>query len=164
MAPTREAVASAAASDDAALDDEEKTGRIVEPRLNKRNTAAKTLLDQTVGAAVNTLMFSLFMHGIREAMAHHYLHAEDGSARPAAAGGLGFLAGGDVVRYGRVAWDGVWAKARGEFWGIVKAGWRFWPLVSLVNYVFLTSVEARSLVGALAGLGWGVYISLATAQ
>ncbi|KAG7291847.1 hypothetical protein NEMBOFW57_001868 [Staphylotrichum longicolle] len=87
MAPTREAVASAAASDDAALDDEAKRGRIVEPALNKRNTAAKTLLDQTVGAAVNTLMFSLFMHGIREAMAHHYLHAEDGSARPAAGGG-----------------------------------------------------------------------------
>jgi hypothetical protein len=55
-------------------------------------------------------------------------------------------------------------KARGEFWGLVKAGWRFWPLVSLVNYVFLTSVEARSLVGALAGLGWGIYLSLMTGQ
>lgn len=53
-------------------------------------------------------------------------------------------------------------KAKGEFWGLVKAGWRFWPLVSLVNYVFLTSVEARSLVGALAGLGWGIYLSLMT--
>jgi type VI protein secretion system component VasK len=58
----------------------------------------------------------------------------------------------------------VWDKARGEFWGLVKAGWRFWPLVSLVNYVFLTSVEARSLVGALAGLGWGIYLSLMTGQ
>jgi hypothetical protein len=53
--------------------------------------------------------------------------------------------------------------AKGEFWGLVMAGWRFWPLVSLVNYVFLTSVEARSLVGALAGLGWGIYLSLMTA-
>jgi hypothetical protein len=166
MAPTREALASAAAANDAELDDEAARGAIVEPRLNKRNTLVKTLLDQTVGAAVNTLGYSMFIHGVREGMGHHYvLRGEgdvDGRAGPLA--GLGFLLmGREVVRYGEVRWEGVWARAKGEFWGLVKAGWRFWPAVSLVNYVFLTSVEARSLVGAMAGLGWGIYLSMATA-
>ena len=103
-------------------------------------------------------------------MAHHYAAraaaagAVDGPAA-AAAGGLAFLlSGSEALRYQDVAWASVWALVRAEFWGLIKAGWRFWPLVSLVNYVFLTSVEARSLVGALAGLGWGIYLSLITAQ
>ncbi len=154
IAPTAEALASAAASDDAALDDESARGALVEPQLSKRNTLAKFVLDQTLGAAVNTLLFSLFMHGVREGMAHHYDVAGKGK------GAWGFVAGGDVVRYEAVEWVGVWAKARGEFWGLVRAGWRFWPVVSLVNYGFVKSVEARSLVGALAGLAWGVYLSL----
>ncbi|KAK4162010.1 hypothetical protein QBC43DRAFT_267452 [Cladorrhinum sp. PSN259] len=148
--PTSEAVASASASNEAELDDEAKKGRLVEPKLNKANTAIKTVLDQTVGAAVNTLMFSLFMGGIKEAMAHHDELA-----------GLGFLfSGKGAVRYGDVNWAAVWERAMGEFWSIVVAGWRFWPAVSLVNFVFLKSVEARNLLGSLAGLGWGVYISL----
>jgi hypothetical protein len=91
-------------------------------------------------------------------MAHHYAGERAGGA------GLGFLVGRDAVRYEVVEWASVWNAAKGEFWGFIKAGWRFWPLVSLVNFVFLTSVEARSLVGAFAGLGWGIYLSLMTAQ
>ncbi|KAK3898735.1 hypothetical protein C8A05DRAFT_18730, partial [Staphylotrichum tortipilum] len=139
------------AADKDSKDGETETGN-VGPRLSVRNTITKTLLDQSLGAAVNTLMFSLFMNGIRQGMAHH----------PPGAGVGALLAGGDVVRAGAVEWDAVWGAAKGEFWGLVMAGWRFWPIVSLVNYVFLTSVEARSLVGALAGLGWGVYLSLMT--
>lgn len=161
VAPTREALASAAASNDAELDDEAARGALVEPRLNKRNTLAKTLLDQTVGAAVNTLLFSVFMHGIRQGMGHHYYGGGGGAATAA---GWGVLVGRDAVRYDAVQWPIVWARAQGEFWGLIKAGWRFWPLVSLVNYVFLTSVEARSLVGALAGLVWGIYVSLYTGK
>ncbi|KAJ4298731.1 hypothetical protein N0V88_003763 [Collariella sp. IMI 366227] len=160
MAPTAEAVASAAASNDAELDDETRKGRIVEPRLNKRNTLIKTVLDQTVGAALNTLAFSMFVGGIRQGMRHHYDVAGAGKK-----GGWGFLLQGkDAVRYEQVRWDSVWESAKTEFWPLVKAGWRFWPMVSLINFVFLTSVQARSLVGSLAGLGWGVYISLVTAQ
>jgi hypothetical protein len=155
--------ASAASDSDAKLDAGAARGRIVEPRLNKRNTVAKTVLDQTVGAAVNTAMFSVFTHAVRQAMAHHYAARAAGGAD--VAGGLAFLlSGSEALRYQDVAWASVWALARAEFWGLIKAGWRFWPLVSLVNYVFLTSVEARSLVGALAGLGWGIYLSLITAQ
>ncbi|SPQ19058.1 5c5aca05-7299-4c69-b917-73157ee039aa [Thermothielavioides terrestris] len=132
------------------------------PRLNVRHTLLKTALDQTVGAAVNTLLFSLFMHGIRQGMGHHYRGA--GGNEEAVVGWAALLGGGDVVRLGAVSWPVVWARARGEFWDLIRAGWRFWPLVSLVNYVFLTSVGARSLAGALAGLAWGVYISLYTGK
>ncbi|KAL2158377.1 hypothetical protein VTH06DRAFT_4425 [Thermothelomyces fergusii] len=160
--PSASQAAPAAGSEDKATKDPAAAAAAAgaKPRLNKRNTAIKTLLDQTAGMAVNTLLFSLFMHGIRQGMAHHYAAARPGSG----SGGLGFLLGGDAVRYGDVAWAGVWAKAKGEFWDLAKAGWRFWPLVSLVNYVFVTGVEARSLVGALAGLGWGIYLSLVTSQ
>ncbi|KAK4136960.1 hypothetical protein BT67DRAFT_374495 [Trichocladium antarcticum] len=157
--PTAEALRSAAASDDAGLDDEARAGRLVEPRLNGRNTLVKTLLDQTVGAAVNTLLFSCFMHGVQMAVAHH----GEGPGDAVASVGWGLLAPGRV-RYAAVEWAVVWARARAEFWGLLLASWRFWPLVSVVNYVFLTSVEARSLVGSLAGLGWGVYISLVTGK
>ncbi|KAK0655781.1 hypothetical protein B0T16DRAFT_451416 [Cercophora newfieldiana] len=138
IAPTSAAVASASASNEEELDDEARTGRLVEPRLNKGNTAIKTLLDQTMGAAVNTVLFSVFMHGMRAAMA-------------GAGGG---------VRVENVDWVVVMGRAREEFWGILRAGWTFWPWVSLVNFVFLEKVEHRNLVGSLAGLGWGVYMSL----
>lgn len=133
LAPTESALAAAAAGDEKELDAGAREGRLVEPntRLSKRNTAAKTVLDQTAGAALNTLLFSCFMHGVRE---------------------MG--SGGEVV------WEAVWGRARAEFWGLLRAGWTFWPFVSLVNFVFLETVEARNLVGGLAGLGWGVYMSL----
>jgi hypothetical protein len=168
MAPTKEALASAAAGNDKELDDEAAAGRLVEPALSKRNTLAKTLLDQTVGAVLNTLLYSCFMHGIQMAMAHH------GQQHGAAAsegvghglGGLGLLLQNPwgAVRYDAVAWAVVWEKAKEELWPILVAGWRFWPLVSVVNYVFLTSVTSRTLVGSLAGLGWGVYLSLSSAN
>ncbi|KAL2269065.1 hypothetical protein VTJ83DRAFT_3911 [Remersonia thermophila] len=128
--------------------DAAKPAKQEEPRLSKRNTALKLLLDQTAGATFNTVAFSLFIHSFRQATAHLYSPA-------AASAGL--------FRPGAVAWAPTWAAARAEFWPLVRAGWRFWPWVALGNYVFLTSVEARTLAGALAGLAWGVYISLATA-
>ncbi|GAB1311645.1 hypothetical protein MFIFM68171_01855 [Madurella fahalii] len=139
-------------------------GTSAQPRLNKRNTLAKAVLDQTVGAVANTLLYSCFMHGIQMAMAHHHHHHHHHQ--------LGGSAGWDwllsdpwgAVRYADVDWAVVWERARAEFWGLLTAGWRFWPLVSLVNYVFLTSVQARNLVGGLAGLGWGVYLSLAAGK
>ncbi|KAK4673771.1 hypothetical protein QC763_114840 [Podospora pseudopauciseta] len=150
--PTPEAIASASKGSEAELDAEEKEGKLVEPKLNRRNTAIKTLLDQTVGAAVNTFLYSMFMNGIQMGMAHHELEAQTS---------LGFLFGEKgVVRAQDVNWGVVWERTRGEFWGIVKAGWKFWPVISLVNFTFLKSVEMRNLVGGLAGVGWGVYVNL----
>lgn len=153
--PTKEAIASAAANDDKALDKEAREGRLVEPRLNVRNTLIKFGLDQSVGAAINTLLFSMFMNSIQLAMAH----------RPRDAGSsLGFLASGAALDYGRVDWTAVVAKSRAEFWSIVKAGWRLWPAVSLVNFTLVKSVQGRNLVGSLAGVVWGIYMSLFAAS
>lgn len=159
LQPTQAAITSASAGNDTELDKEADEGRLVEPRLNKTNTAIKTLLDQTVGAAVNTLLFSMFMGGVTAAMAHR---ASQGFAGPEK--GVAFLLSGKALRYESVDWTRVWVRAKGDFWGILKAGWVFWPFVSIVNFVFLTTVEARNLVGSLAGLGWGVYMSLFAAK
>ncbi|KAK3372024.1 hypothetical protein B0H63DRAFT_513541 [Podospora didyma] len=159
IAPTKEAIASAAAGNEKELDQEAREGRLVEPKLNKGNTLIKTLLDQTVGAAINTLLFSMFMHGIQAAMAHR---TAAGSGAPAQS--LEFLLSGKAVQYGNVDWAVVWAKTSREFFSIIKASWTFWPFVSLVNFAFLKSVASRTLMGSLAGLVWGVYMSLIAAQ
>lgn len=147
--PTNDAIAAAAANDDKALD---TVPVLVEPKLNVRNTAIKTLLDQTVGAAVNTALFSMFMHPLRAAMAHH-------------APGHAFLTGGGrIVDYGAVDWRHAVALSRAEFWPLVKASWAFWPFVSVLNFAVIKDVPTRSLVGNLAGVAWGVYMSLFAAQ
>lgn len=126
-----------------------------EPTLDLRNTAVKFVLDQTAGAAANTLLFSLFMHSLQAAMAH----------RPAGAGAsAAFLArGAGALDYARVDWRAVGARARGEFGPIMRAGWRLWPFVSLFNFAVVKSVATRNLVGSLAGVVWGIYMSLVAA-
>lgn len=109
------------------------------------------LLDQTAGAAVNTFLFSVFMNGIIAAMAHR-------PVQPARS--LSFLLAGGAVDYSAVDWSAVVAKSRADFWSIIVAGWSFWPLVSFVNFAFVKGIEARNLVGSLAGVAWGVYMSL----
>jgi protein Mpv17 len=42
----------------------------------------------------------------------------------------------------------------------MSAGWKLWPLVSAVNYTLVKSVEGRSFLGSVVGMGWGVYLSL----
>ncbi|UNI24081.1 hypothetical protein JDV02_009857 [Purpureocillium takamizusanense] len=125
--------------------------------LSLRNTLAKFLLDNTLGAAVNTLLFSTFTHALRAAMhpapritslvaaVHHWTRS----------GAIDFAA---------VDGQAVWAAARAEFWPIVLAGVRFWPLVSIANFTVVRTVEGRNLVGCLAGVAWGVYMSMFAAQ
>lgn len=47
-----------------------------------------------------------------------------------------------------------------EFWPLMVAGYRLWPVVSLLSYSVLSSVESRALLGSIAGLIWGIYLSL----
>ena len=145
-APTNGAIAAASAGDDKALD---RAPALVEPKLNIRNTVIKTLLDQTVGAAVNTVMYSMFMHPIRAAMAHH-------------SPGYRFMFGGskNLVNTAAVDWTHAVATSRAEFWPLVKASWAFWPFVSVLNFAVIKDVPTRNLVGSLAGVAWGVYVSL----
>ncbi|KAI9831494.1 MAG: hypothetical protein M1826_003384 [Phylliscum demangeonii] len=100
--------------------------------LHVGNTLAKVVLDQTLGAAVNTLAFVAFMAALQ------------------AGGGMGK---GTVVA----------AAVRKDFWPIMRAGWRLWPLVSLLNFT-LVPVHRRVLVASAVGVGWGVYLSLVAAR
>lgn len=119
------------------------------------NTIIKFVLDQTVGAAVNTLLFSLFTHSIQQAMSHRTTGPGESAA---------FLVSGGPVDYSQVDWRLVLEEAKSEFNPIMKAGWVLWPWVSLFNFAVVKSVEVRSLVGAVAGMVWGVYMSLIAAR
>lgn len=158
VTPTSEAVRSASANDEKALEKEEKEGKLVEPKLNVTNTAIKWFLDQTVGCAVNTFLFSLFMHSIHIAMDRPLgspLSTPDQSVR--------YLLGGHVD-YGKVDWGQVVAQSQAEFADIVLASWKLWPIVSVVNFAFVKSVQGRNLLGSLAGVVWGIYMSLFAAR
>ncbi|KAK8072613.1 hypothetical protein PG996_005961 [Apiospora saccharicola] len=150
MSPTKAAVASAAANDEKALEEEEREGQLVEPKLNVANTLAKTVLDQTLGAFGNTYMFSLYIHSVQAAM-----------DRPL---GTPLSTPRNERRYGNVNWDTVVKTSQEEFWSIIKAGWRLWPAVSIINFAFVKSIEGRNLVGGLAGVAWGIYMSLRAAS
>ncbi|KAF4595260.1 hypothetical protein GQ602_000873 [Ophiocordyceps camponoti-floridani] len=132
------------------------------PRKNKGslsvyNTMAKFILDQTIGAVVNTLLFSLFIHALQDAMAT----APRVTSLSAAA--AYFLRRG-AVDLGRVDAASVVAASKRDFWPIVRAGVKVWPAVSLFNFMVVKTVAARNLVGALAGVAWGVYMSTVAAR
>ena len=131
------------------------------------NTLIKTVLDQTFGAAGNTYLFSLYIHSIQSAMVRPLgtaLSTPDQSVAYLASF-LGLLgAQRKPVDFGAVRWDAVVARSQAEFWSIVVAGWKLWPFVSIVNFAFIKSIEGRNLVGGLAGVAWGIYMSLRAAQ
>ncbi|UKZ55358.1 hypothetical protein TrVGV298_009180 [Trichoderma virens] len=124
------------------------------PKLSIVNTILKFLLDQTVGAALNTLLFSTFTRSLRHAM----VHAPRITNLPAAAK---FWSSPGAVDFNRVDFGLVWAEAKAEFWALMFAAAKLWPAVSLINFTLVKSVQGRNLVGALAGVAWGIYISLA---
>ncbi|OBT42382.1 hypothetical protein VE00_06449 [Pseudogymnoascus sp. WSF 3629] len=62
------------------------------------------------------------------------------------------------------SWEEAWNLVQFEFWPLMVAGARLWPLVSLINFTVLESVESRNLLGSLAGMAWGVYLSLEAAS
>ncbi|KAL8686215.1 MAG: hypothetical protein Q9218_007265 [Villophora microphyllina] len=51
----------------------------------------------------------------------------------------------------------------GQTWPLMVAGYKLWPLVSLLNFTVIP-VEKRTLVGSLVGLGWGVFLALRAAR
>ncbi|KAI1163567.1 Mpv17/PMP22 family protein [Nemania serpens] len=159
VSPTRAAVTSAAAKDEKELDREAKEGKLVEPKLNIANTVIKLVLDQTVGAAANTFLFSLFIHSIQAAMPRPL-----GSPLSNPDKSLQYLLTRGAIDYGKVSWAHVVANSRREFFAILVAGWKLWPFVSLINFVFVKTIEGRNLVGSIAGVAWGIHMSLVAAQ
>ncbi|KAI0487455.1 Mpv17/PMP22 family protein [Xylaria cf. heliscus] len=159
VSPTRAAVKSAAANDEKELDREAKEGKLVEPKLNIKNTIIKLVLDQSVGAAVNTFLFSLFIHSIQAAMPRPL-----GTVLSNPDKSLQYLLSRGAIDYGKVDWTVVVENSKQEFVPILVAGWKLWPFVSLINFAFVKSIEGRNLVASIAGVAWGIYMSLVAAQ
>lgn len=128
------------------------------PRLNLRNTLIKAVLDQTVAAALNTLLFALAINSLAQAMTPLQSEAELLDLRLTGRS-LDFLRSGGAFDAARVNWDKVVSQSTADFWPILTSGWSFWPLVSLVNFAFVKDVGTRNLVGGLAGVAWGMYMS-----
>lgn len=89
-----------------------------EGSLNIPNTVIKFLLDQTIGAALNTIAFILFM---------------------------------EIFKGRSVEW--AVRECMETFWPIMLAGYKFWPAVSIANFV-LVPAHLRTTVGSVAGLLW----------
>ncbi|KAF2648215.1 hypothetical protein K491DRAFT_613207 [Lophiostoma macrostomum CBS 122681] len=99
-------------------------------QMSKANVFIKFLLDQTIGAVVNNLMFLVFMG---------YMNAT-----PAGKQG---------------PWDAVGREIQQKFWPIMMDGMKVWPLFSLVSFLFIP-VDKRVVAGCLVGVGWTIYLSL----
>jgi protein Mpv17 len=123
--PSTSALKAAASSNEKELDREQKSHEILEPKLSIPNTIIKFVLDQTIGAAANTLLFSVIFAGFKGASMQQAVQI-----------------------------------AQQDFWSLMVAGWKLWPLVSAVNFTIVKSVETRNLVGSLAGMAWNIYLSL----
>ncbi|KAF2636441.1 hypothetical protein P280DRAFT_472992 [Massarina eburnea CBS 473.64] len=102
-------------------------------RMSKRNLLVKFVLDQTVGAVFNTLMFIVF-----------FAYINDNGA-----GKTG-------------SWGNVESEVRDKFYPMVMDGYKFWPIVSLVSFLWVP-VDKRVVFGCSVGVLWGIYLSLMVA-
>lgn len=98
--------------------------------LSKTNVLIKFLLDQTIGAVFNTILFLAFM----------------GYANASPTGKQG-------------PWDAVEREVRAKFWPILMDGAKLWPFFSLISFLFIP-VDKRVVAGCLVGVGWNIYLSL----
>ena len=122
-------------------------------KLSVRNTAIKMLLDQTLSATFNTLLFSVFNRSLRAAMG-------DAPAEHSIFKAMADWNSPGAIDFGRVDLAEVWQMAKDEFWPIFRAGWALWPAVGIVNYTLVKTIQGRNLVGGLAGITWATYMSM----
>lgn len=98
--------------------------------LSKTNVLIKFILDQTIGAVVNTLMFIGYMG---------YVNAQG--------------------KAGVNAWDSILADCMDKLWPMMKDGYKFWPAISLISFLWIP-VDKRIVFGCSVGVVWGIYLSL----
>ncbi|KAG8671662.1 hypothetical protein FPOAC2_05012 [Fusarium poae] len=135
----------------------QKGAKKTQPKLSVRNTLIKFTLDQTIGAAANTLLFSTYVHALRFAI-------KDVPVITSLPKAVTYWTSPRTIDFSRVNWTAVWEAAKADFAPLIYAGWKLWPAVSIVNFAAIKTVEGRNLVGALAGVAWGIYMSLIAAQ
>ncbi|KJK64349.1 Mpv17 / PMP22 family protein [Aspergillus parasiticus SU-1] len=111
-----------------------KADRPKQKKLNVKNTVAKVVIDQVVGGAWATVLFSLTM-GLLRGQEYDVLV--------------------DQIRKVRISdiTHGL------DFWPLLIAGFKLWPLVSILNFT-VVPVDKRLLVGSIFGVVWAVYLSL----
>ena len=120
----------------------------VEKRLNWRNTLVKMSLDQSIGAIVNV---SAYIGGTR------------------ALRGVPLQECWAIMREVCFLYRNCYASLKTlmtriqQTWPVMKAGYKLWPAVNLIQHVFIP-VEKKTVVGSIVGLGWGVYLALFAAQ
>lgn len=103
-------------------------------RTSKRNVLIKFLLDQSIGAVLNNLMFLVYIA---------YVNNSDG--------------------LNQASFSTVQAEVSERFWPMCLDGYKFWPLVSLASFLWVP-VDKRVVFGCSAGVLWGIYLSLAVAN
>ncbi|OAL50053.1 hypothetical protein IQ07DRAFT_587733 [Pyrenochaeta sp. DS3sAY3a] len=102
-----------------------------ETRTSKTNILIKFALDQTVGALVNTLMFLAYISFVNAPR----------------------VPGTDVGAL-------VLKECAERTWPMMKDGYKFWPAISLISFVWVP-VDKRVVFGCSVGVLWGIYLSLA---
>ncbi|CAO2651006.1 Nn.00g093030.m01.CDS01 [Neocucurbitaria sp. VM-36] len=107
---------------------EKKPTSPAKTRTSKTNILIKFLLDQTIGAVINTLMFLGYMG---------YVNASASQD----------------------AWGHVATECRNKTWPMMKDGYKFWPAISLISFVWVP-VDKRVVFGCSVGVIWGIYLSL----
>ncbi|KAK2124463.1 hypothetical protein NOF04DRAFT_1348252 [Fusarium oxysporum II5] len=83
-------------------------GKAADDKLNVPNTLAKTILDQTIGAVVNTFLLCVFINLMKSAVV------------PSVSSGYKF-------DYTRIDWLFILNKAHEDFYPLLVAGWKLWP-------------------------------------
>lgn len=127
------------------------------PKLSIRNTAVKLVLDQSVSAVFNVVLFSVFNRAIQSAMSDAPRITNIFTA-------IRYWVQPGALALHEVDYAEVWEQSLGETWPLLVASWQFWPVVALVNYSMVQSVRVRNLIGGLAGIAWGTYMSLVAAR
>ena len=118
-------------------------GRSVKPeQLNISHVVKKFILEQSIGSTVNTMLYLCALGWIRGDSSLHVYHDVK-----------------DVSNTRRRRKRQSLMVLSQNFWPLLVAGYRFWPFVCLLNLI-LIPMDYRALVGSLAGLGWGVFLTM----
>ena len=109
---------------------EKKPAAAVQSETSKTNVLIKFLLDQSIGALVNTLMFLAYMA---------YVNTSSQDKQ-------------DI-------WSAIAKDCSDKTWPMMKDGYKFWPAISLISFVWIP-VDKRVVFGCSVGVIWGIYLSL----
>lgn len=127
----------------------ETKGSIPTRRRNVRHTGLKILIDQGIAGPINCALFLGIIQALRGGAFHDCLmniYNVSSNLIPSSC----HLSLGLGCRKSDI---------KQRFWTVKLAAWRFWPLISLINFS-LVPVDRRILVSSVAGLCWSTFLAL----